>query len=243
MQDHKEKLFVGVDEYDAPINSCLFSTSNAPESHLEDMADLFKTEFFTVMKRACGNVIKKYWLTGVLPVFREGNSPLTTTEIISMQPQFRGVCGLTEKEVQTIAENYLCPRFTPDELLRALQEMKRGYNGYQFSPQGMNTPETLYNPQLVFIHLHNLLLCGSAVHPVDDANATHCDTVLKAIKTGGDVTVHDLLTLMSGNVRATVMTEFGVSELHWPKLCNYVDSSLLFRSRHTCYRNRMPINS
>jgi hypothetical protein len=141
VQDHKENLFVGVDEYDAPVNSCLFSTSNAPESHLEDVADLFKTEFFTVMKRACGSVIIKYWLTGVLPLFREGNSPLTATEIISMQLQFRRVCGFTEKEVQTIAENYLCPRFTPDELLRALQEMKRGYNGYQFSPQGMNTPE------------------------------------------------------------------------------------------------------
>jgi hypothetical protein len=66
---HHHKLFVGVDKYDAPANLCLFSGDLGQHAAYPTVAKLFKTHFLAIMKQVCGRVVKKYWLTGVLPVF------------------------------------------------------------------------------------------------------------------------------------------------------------------------------
>lgn len=113
-----EKLFVGVDEYDAPANSALFSSE---PGLYERVADLFKSQFFSIIKNAVSeHIIIKYWLTGVLPAFRDGISPLTALNIISFQPQCHRLCGLTDAEVQSITQVYLGPGCTSDDITKAM---------------------------------------------------------------------------------------------------------------------------
>jgi hypothetical protein len=155
-----EQLFVGVDEYDAPANSVLFP---ANRDRFYRVAEFFKTQFFAILKQATtANTILKYWITGVLPVFRDGISPLTATVILSSDPEYHGLCGLTDSEVRTVAEAYLSPVLEPQAVEDAIQTLRNWYNGYLFSRAKSKAPlNTLYNPQLVFTHLRRLAASGN----------------------------------------------------------------------------------
>lgn len=213
MRANNEKLFVGVDEYDAPANNCLFSDNPDRWSRFSDVADLFKTRFFSDMKSACGTVIQNYWLTGVLPVFRDSFGPLIATTIISTLPQYHGVCGFTEDEVRSITTAYLGSTFSGDDLAQVMRSMRSWYNGYRFCPPGYGpSPPVLYNPQLLFAHLRALRNVGS-VSPEDEANVTYSANVLTSISTRGEVKINDLLPLLSGKVEAQPPTEISASEV------------------------------
>ena len=160
-----------------------------------------------------GFVVQKYWLTGVLPAFRDGISPLTATRIISTSPNYSHVCGLTEEEVQTIAQAYLGSSLSDDELSQELQVIKRWYNGYRFcSPIHNMAPPLLYNPQQVFAHLQAIRE-GGYVNPHDEQNATHTATVLNAILTSGEMSMDDILPLLDGGVQASISHELGAPEV------------------------------
>jgi len=131
-----------------------------------------------------------------------------------MSPHFNNACGLTEDEVHTIAKAYLASTHSEDELARELETMKQWFNGYQFCPSGGRTAiPTLYNPQLVFTHLRTVGRKAGHMRPDEEVNATHTATVLNAIRADGDLNVHGLLPLLSGRVRATIMTGFGAPEV------------------------------
>lgn len=161
-----------------------------------------------------GRVVQKYWLTGVLPAFRDGISPLTATEVISMWPEYSHACGLTGEEVRMITEAYLGSKLSSDELEQQLRIIKGWYNGYKFCPsEDSGSASRLYNPQLFFTHLRTVGQSRGHVNPFIEANATHNSSVLKAISTDGDMKADGLLPLLCGNLRATVMTEFGAPEV------------------------------
>jgi hypothetical protein len=54
-----KQLFVGVDEYDAPANSSLFSKDSDYKAPFDQVAELFKSRFFAIMKQAMGSLVKK----------------------------------------------------------------------------------------------------------------------------------------------------------------------------------------
>jgi Predicted AAA-ATPase len=222
-----ERLFVGVDEYDAPANSWLFSTGQPEEMRFQEMAECFKTRFFSITKKYFGDVIQKYWLTGVLPVFRDGVSPLTAVQIISMDPLYHGVCGFTNEEVEIIAKLYLHPKSSESQISLQLHNMERWYGGHRFCP---NSESSLSNPQLVFRHLDTARAHGSAVHLLDEANSIHSNTALQAVSADDDrtLTVHDLLAMMAGAVTCQIRTELGVSELLRPDRHTEITWSLLY---------------
>ena|ERR1700722_870049 len=176
------------------------------------MAEFFKTKFFSVIKEGCsGGVVAKYWLTGVLPVFRDGISPLTATTVVSRWPEYSGLCGLTEQEVQAIATKYLDPTHSDIHIAQVIQQVKLWFNGYRFCP-GSSTP-LLYSPQQVFTYLRAARLGRPHEHPDADANVTHTANVLKAISIHGDVSVNDLFPLLSGGFQARIATELGAAEV------------------------------
>jgi hypothetical protein len=174
--------------------------------------DLFKTQFFAVMKRAMGVVVRKYWLTGVLPAFRDGISPLSATTLISKLPQYHGLCGLTKEEVDAIAMKYLASTHNRDGIMSAVGLMKTWYNGYLFGHGQSLKISRLFNPQLVFTHLRAISLNSAWLNPREEANGTHSAIVLSAI-TGRNITSSDLLPLLEGNLDVTIMNEFGPREL------------------------------
>jgi hypothetical protein len=153
----QQQLFIGVDEYDAPANSLLFSKDVMHRARYEILANLFETRFFSVIKGALGKPIVKYWVTGVLPAFRDVFSPLHANTIVSRFPRFNGVCGLTEDEVEAVANEYLQRSHSPEEIAAVLRELKLWYNGYMFShSEDKSASSALYNPQQVFTHLRNV---------------------------------------------------------------------------------------
>jgi Predicted AAA-ATPase len=177
------------------------------------VADIFKTQFFAVMKRAMGVVVRKYWLTGVLPAFRDGISPLSATSVISMLPQYHGLCGLTREEVDAIAMKYLASTHTPNQIMGAMALMKSWYNGYMFSPpEHDKLLPRLFNPQLVFTHLRALSVNDASINSREEANATHSAIVLSAI-TGRGITPFDLIPVLTNNLDVNIMNEFGPREL------------------------------
>ena len=127
----RQKVFVGFDYYNAPANTCLFSSSTENCECFSVVADFFKTRFFAILKKYCSCVIQKYWITGVLFAFWDGISLLCATNLISDSPLYNGVCGLTEGEVFLITKKYL-GEVVGDNLDMVLEEIKRQYSGYKF---------------------------------------------------------------------------------------------------------------
>jgi len=145
----------------------------------------------------------KYWLTGVLPAFRDGISPLTD---ISLQQRYHSLCGFTQEDVDAIVKRAL----SEDKRTDTLHSLKYRHNGYRFSPtsSGSENP-TLYNPQLVFVHLGNAI---SDLAP-ESYNAVHTSTVLSLVGKTGPVTISNLIDMFHEDAKAQVLKEFSLIEL------------------------------
>jgi hypothetical protein len=211
VKQHNEWLFVGVDDFDAPANNCIFANDEGHRNGFGHVEDLFKTQFFAVMKRAMGVVVRKYWLTGLLPAFRDGFSPLSATALISKLPQYHGLCGFTKEEVDAIAVKYLASTHNPDQIRCAVGLMKAWNSGYSFGHAQSLKISRLFNPQLVFTHLRAISLESAWLNPREDVNGMH--SILLSIITGRNITSSDLLRVLDGNLDVTIMNEFGPREL------------------------------
>src|SRR5439155_25218308 len=106
-------LFVGVDEYDAPVNNIMFLGTLASDKRVKRVEQFFNERFFSWLKQACGMlgdgkaIIQKYFLTGVLSAVRAGVSPLLEVIPVSTEHQLHGICGFTETEVKAVVKQYL----------------------------------------------------------------------------------------------------------------------------------------
>jgi hypothetical protein len=173
------------------------------------LEDILKSEFFAEIKRFCGAIVRKYWLTGVLPAFRDGISPLTATRIISFDERYKSLCGFTQEDVNAILTRAL----PENQRASVLDSLKHWYNGYTFSPIPSGSEKsTLYNPQQVFIHLGNVI-SGSSLSCIDEANAVHTKTVLSVVGETGDVLIHDLVRTLSSKASASIMSKLSFFEL------------------------------
>ncbi|TDL23078.1 DUF1703-domain-containing protein [Rickenella mellea] len=154
VKKRNHEMFVGVDDFDAPANGCLFTGNPQHRETYGNVASLLKTRFFAIMKKYICLPIKKYWLTGLIPAFRDYFSPLLATWNISMTGSFHGLCGLTEDELKVITETYLASDFSAVQIKAALQNVKRSCRGFKFaSNQTSPSIVKLYYPHQVFTHL------------------------------------------------------------------------------------------
>jgi hypothetical protein len=172
------------------------------------LTNLLQCEFFAVIKQFCGKPVKKYWLTGVLPVFLDWFSPLTAIESISFDLPYQSLCGLTQEDVNAIATRAL-PESERDSTLDSL---KRWYNGYKFSPHRSENP-TLYNPQQVFAYLRNTISGSAPLSYTDEANAVHTRRMLSLVREIGPVTIYDLASMLSTKARPNIFGGLSFIEL------------------------------
>jgi hypothetical protein len=129
---------------------------SARKEEIDWLEIVLKSEFFGVIKEFCGKSVAKYWLTGVLPAFHDGISPLAATQVISFDQQYQSLCGLTQENVDAIVTRTL-RHFSQIERNIALNSLKFWYNGYKFNRASSGSEiSTLYNPQLVFVHLQKM---------------------------------------------------------------------------------------
>jgi Predicted AAA-ATPase len=175
---------------------------------LRQLADLLKSEFFAVIKEFCGKSVKKYWLTGVIPAFRDASSPLTATEVISFRLQYQSLCGFTQEDV-----NAMVTRALPEsERASALDSLKRWYSGYMFTPHDSEN-SILYNPQQVFLYLRKCISGWAPLSCTDEANTVKTRKALSIVGEIGPVTTYDLASMLFTKASANILSELSFVEL------------------------------
>lgn len=193
----------------------------------QSVTDAFKSLFFAILKDgASRDIVAKYWLTGVLPAFREGISPLAATEILSNKLEFHGLCGLDDAEVQTIAETFLSALQREYDIAAVMHELRQWYNGYRFATDNPSQPAApLYNPQLVFMHLRGLAK-GRFVEPRDDREAPHISKALDDI--GDETFLDDFILAASSKLESSVRYQILPSDSADPGTKRWVPQTLLY---------------
>ena len=131
-----------VDEYDKP----LLQTMGVNEELNEHYRNMLKA-FYSVIK-TCDQYIRFAFLTGVtkfskISIF----SDLNNLRDISMEKQYAGICGITQKELESNFQPEIQILADEQELdyQQILAEFKQWYDGYLFHPAG----EGMYNPYSV----------------------------------------------------------------------------------------------
>jgi hypothetical protein len=155
------------------------------------------------LKGAVANgIIYKYWITGVLPVFREWYSPLLCTYTISGVPGYNGICGFTDIEVRQIVQTYLSSHegLAVDNVMKQLKDWYGGYKFY-IGDNSNNGVETLYNPFLVFKHLRGLTHKYTWPPLMEEVTFLHTRKLLGAITDNGEASfLQSWLETISGEV-------------------------------------------
>ena len=138
-----EKVVVILDEYDAPVMRLLYE-----KEQLEAMRAMLR-EFYQVLKDE-GACLKFVFITGVtkfsqMSIFSE----LNNLKQVSMFDEYSGLCGITQKELDTVlrpcVEEYAeALNITIDD---AYAKLKHNYDGYHFSEnsQDVYAPYSLLN--------------------------------------------------------------------------------------------------
>ena len=134
-----KQVVILVDEYDKP----LLQTMGVNEALNEQYRNELKA-FYSVIK-TCDEYIRFAFLTGVtkfskISIF----SDLNNLRDISLEKHYAGICGITQKELETNFQPEIqvladSQDLTYQETLTALQQW---YDGYCFAPAG----EGMYNP-------------------------------------------------------------------------------------------------
>ena len=140
------QVVVLVDEYDAPM----LDSIDKPE--LQDQIRDRIRNLFSPLK-AQSQYLRFVFLTGIskfsqLSVFSE----LNNLRVLSFDPEYEGVCGITEQELMTqlrpdmewLAE--AIGKYKPTTYDETVAELKRMYDGYHFSRQMTD----VYNPWSLF---------------------------------------------------------------------------------------------
>ena len=137
------KVVVILAEYDAPVMRLLYD-----KAQLEDMRTMLR-EFYQVLKDE-GAYLKFVFITGVtkfsqMSIFSE----LNNLKQVSMFDEYSGLCGITQKELDTVlrpcVEEYAeALNVTADD---AYAKLKHNYDGYHFSEnsQDVYAPYSLLN--------------------------------------------------------------------------------------------------
>ena len=137
-EKYGEKVAVLIDEYDAPLLNVL---------HDDEAVRLVRQMMRTIFAplKDCGPRMRFLFITGItkfsqLSIFSE----LNNLENISMLPRFATLCGITQKEMETIFAQGIEEMQQELDLTKAdtIDRLKQMYDGYHFS----RNAEGVYNP-------------------------------------------------------------------------------------------------
>ena len=138
-QQTGKQVVILVDEYDKP----LLQTMGVNEELNEQYRNTLKA-FYSVIK-TCDEYIRFAFLTGVtkfskISIF----SDLNNLKDISLNETYAGICGITQKELETNFQPEIQALAEKQKLdySQALAALKQWYDGYLFHPAG----EGMYNP-------------------------------------------------------------------------------------------------
>ncbi|WP_029410185.1 ATP-binding protein [Treponema pedis] len=134
-----KQVVVLVDEYDKP----LLQTMNVNEPLNEEYRATLKA-FYSVLK-SVDQYVRFAFLTGVTKFSKVSIfSDLNNLNDISLNPDFAGICGISQTELERTFQPEIQKLAEKHELSyeRCIQKLKQNYDGYCFSPG----TENMYNP-------------------------------------------------------------------------------------------------
>lgn len=115
MEQCERTLFVGVDNYDAPILSCILSQVDFPMTihpsyrpARNDIESLFLNSFWIPLQQAAfSGVVAKSFLTGILPLYPQVANDRSIAGDVDMNAGIHLSLGFTESEVSNLVEVFL----------------------------------------------------------------------------------------------------------------------------------------
>ncbi|MGP1455939.1 MAG: ATP-binding protein [Treponema sp.] len=134
-----KQVVVLVDEYDKP----LLQTMGVNEALNESYRNSLKA-FYSVLK-SCDQYIRFAFLTGVTKFSKVSIfSDLNNLQDISMLPDYAGICGITQEELEGIFEAEIQVLAAANKLSygETLWQLKQKYDGYVFCQE----TASIYNP-------------------------------------------------------------------------------------------------
>ena len=134
-----EKVVVLIDEYDAPLNNNI----DKDEEFLAAVRSELRS-FFGPMK-SCEKDIRFAFLTGITRYSQLGIfSELNNLKNISMLPEYAGVCGITQEELDTALRRdvELMARRLGESVEETYAKLKYQYDGYRMCKESPN----IYSP-------------------------------------------------------------------------------------------------
>ena len=133
-----KNVVILIDEYDKPILDHIDNLENATYAR-----DLLKS-LYSVIKD-CDKYIQFVFLTGVTKFAKAGVfSSLNNLNDITFNSQYADICGYTQADIETSFKNHL---IGVDHA-----ELKRWYNGYDFSG---SLEQKVYNPFDILLFINN----------------------------------------------------------------------------------------
>lgn len=163
MQDGE--IYIIVDEMDSFINTILVNIDTETEDIGKQNYEKWITSkgsnvirsWGNVVKAGTNNVVKRIFITGISPIaLADEVSSLNSVADITFRPQFAGMFGFTESDVERALQDcfemkgWMKDEQNCNEYSKHLRIMKTYYNGYHF----MKTQEeSMYNPQSCLYYL------------------------------------------------------------------------------------------
>jgi hypothetical protein len=127
----KSKVVVLIDEYDKPIIDYL-GTDEAGIAKAKENRDILKS-FYSILKDADPH-LKLVFITGVSKFSKVSIfSDLNNLKDLTLSPDFSGICGITQSELET--------NFSRELIDYNAGKIKKWYNGYNWRGS-----ESVYNP-------------------------------------------------------------------------------------------------
>ena len=208
------KLYLIIDEYDNFLNEIMVQSVATYKALLE--ADGPFKELFKAVKNATeGLGLEKIFVTGVSPLaLNDLTSGFNTATDISREPEFAGLCGFYEEEIQDL----LRPILQKHGLSNAagdqfLNQMRTWYNGYRFNHRGEH--RLVYNPTNALYFLRDLYAHGSPPEALYDNNLrTDQAKLVFLAKTAAGAGVVEELTEGTGEIQVLqLLNSFSLVDL------------------------------
>ncbi|MBK8454802.1 MAG: AAA family ATPase [Thiofilum sp.] len=215
VKDSGYQLYLFIDEYDNFANEVLMHNQGDKKRYaaLLEGEGILKTLFKIIKAATSQKKIARVFITGVSPVvMSDMTSGYNVVTNISLQPEFNGLCGITQTELEGITQSVLVHCQQEHKLAEVMETMRQFYNGYLFAPEA---DTKLYNPILCFHFLRHYQARCSAPRDMLDANLAMDAGRIRYIANlqGGQKVLDHILDEQNDLSLTQLASDFGVANL------------------------------
>ncbi|MGB0384561.1 MAG: AAA family ATPase [Ardenticatenaceae bacterium] len=221
VQQSPYRMYLLIDEYDNFANKVLMGGQVASRQRYEELVKgegLLKTVLSSVKSATSGFGLDRIFLTGVSPiVMSDITSGHNISEDISLEPDFNGLCGFWESDIESALQQVVrsCG-LQPEVSVFALQMMRLFYDGYCFTYyHDCANKELVYNSTLALYFLkHYQRHCHPPLNMLDDNLAMdHSKLIYISRRANGERLIQDALQEEKPITIQRLASRFGVADI------------------------------